>query len=286
MNDSGTMIAVVLISTALLALGMVLAVVWGRLDLREPDPRPPATTRGQAVRDALRRYLWWVNVTTIAAVISGALVGTGGGRLIMRILALAAPASAQGQMTDAQEIVGRATLTGFLPLFVFGGLAAGFLGAWVYGLARRWFPSGWWAGPVLGLFLLVVFSAVMDPLRPDNSDFRILGPNWLAVVLYSALAIVHGSLVVAVTRWATHRVPELSARSLPAYLPLLVVVVIYPLGVVLALVALIVAVATLAMPRGKQLAVPRWAGRGALVLVTVLSLPFFIGSMATILAMG
>ena len=279
------MTVVVIISTVLFALGVILALVWGRLDLREPDPLPPAATRGQAVREALRRYLWWVNVTTIAALLSGALVGTGGGRLVMRIIALAAPASAQGQITEAREVVGRATLTGLLPLFVFGGLAAGFLGAWVYALARRWFPSGWWAGPLLGLFLLVVFGTVLDPLRPGNSDFRILGQNWLAVVLYSALAIVHGLLVVAVTRWASHRVPEVSARSLPAYLPLLVVVVIFPLGAVLAVGAVVVALANVAAPR-QQLRVPRWAGRSALVLIAVLALPVFIGSVATILSIG
>jgi hypothetical protein len=114
MNDPGTMIAVVLISTALLILGVVLAVVWGRLDLREPEPRPPATTSGQALRDALRRYAWWANVAAIAAVISGALAATAGGLLVMRIIAMAAPPSAQGLVA---------------------GLVAGFLGTFAYTLA-------------------------------------------------------------------------------------------------------------------------------------------------------
>lgn len=285
MNDTGTMIAVVLISTALLALGVILAVLWGRLDLREPASRPPATTRGQALRDALRRYVWWANVTTIAAVISGVLVATGGGRLVMRIIALAAPASAQGLLTDAQAVVGRATLPGLLGLLLFGGLAAGFLGAWVYALTRRWLPTGWWTGPLLGLLLLVVFAPV-DVLSSENIDFRILGPNWLAVVLYTVLAIVHGSLVVAATRWASRWVPEFSARRLAAYLPLLAAVIYYPIGGVLVIFALIVGATALAMPPGWRISVPRWAGRAVVAVVALLALPVFIGTVAKILAIG
>lgn len=280
------MIAVVLISTLLLALGVVLAVVWDRLELREPEPRPPATTRSQALRDALRRYVWWANVATIAAVVSGALAGAAGGRLVMRIIALAAPPSAQGRLTEAGEVVGRATITAFVPLFLFTGLVAGFLGAFVYVLARRWLPSGWWTGPALGLLLLVVFGPLIDPLRSDNRDFAILGPNWLAVLLFTVLAVVGGSLVVAVARWASHRIPALSGRTFPAYLPLLVPIVFFPAGALLILGAIVLAAATVAMPPGRPIRVPQWAGRAVLVVAALLALPVFIGSLTKILAMG
>lgn len=264
MNEPGTMIAVVLISTALLALGVVLAVVWGRLDLREPEPLP-VTTRGQALRDALRRYVWWANVAAIVAVVSGGLAAAAGGWLVMRILAMAAPPSAQGLVA---------------------GLVAGFLGAFAYTLARRWLPSGWWTGPVFGLFLLVVFGPVMAPLHSNNPDFAILGPNWLAVLLFTVLAIIHGSLVVAVARWASHQVPALSARTLPAYLPLLVAIVFYPAGVLLVPGAIVAAVAALALPPGRRITVSPWAGRAVLVVVAMLALPAFILSVTEIFDLG
>lgn len=263
MNAPGTMIAVVLICTALLILGVVLAVVWGRLDLCEPEPRPPATTRSQALRDALRRYAWWANVAAIAAVISGALAATAGGLLVMRIIGMAAPPSAQGLVA---------------------GLVAGFLGTFAYTLARRWLPSGWFTGPVLGLFLLVVFGPVWAPLHSNNPDFAILGPNWLAVMLFAGLAVVHGCLIVAVARWGSHRVPDLSARTLPAYLPLLLAIVFYPAGVLLVLGALVAAVAALAMPPRRRITVTQWAGRAVLIVVALLALPTFILSVT--LALG
>lgn len=210
MNDPGTMIAVVLISTSLFALGIVLAVIWGRLDLREPEPRPAAATRGQALRYALHRYMWWANVATISAVISGALAGAAGGKLAMRIIAMVAPPSAQGVITEASEVVGRATFNGFLGLFLFVGFPEGLLGVFVYALAHRWLPSGWWTGPVLGLLLLVVLGPLMGPLRSNNIDFTILGPNWLVVLLFTVLAVVGGSL-----SWPRHGGPATGSPTSP-----------------------------------------------------------------------
>lgn len=69
-------------------------------------------------------------------------------------------------------------------------------------------------------------------------------------------------------------------------MPLLVPIVFYPAGVLLILGALVVAAATLAMPPGRTLRVPLWAGRGVLVVVALLALPTFIGSVTTILTIG
>ncbi|WP_139346748.1 hypothetical protein [Sinomonas mesophila] len=147
--------------------------------------------------------------------------------------------------------------------------------------ARHWLPSGWWTGPVLGLFLLVI-SGTLDS---SNIDFAILGPNWLAVLLFTVLALVGGSLVVAAARWASHRVPALSSRTLPAYLPLLAAIVYFPAGVLLILGALVQVVAALATPPGRRTSVPRWAGRAVLGVIALLALPAFLGSLITILAM-
>jgi hypothetical protein len=125
---------------------------------------------------------------------------------------------------------------------------------------------------------------VWAPLHSNNPDFAIVGPNWLAVLLFAGLAIVHGCLIVAVARWASHRVPALSARTLPAYLPLLLAIVFYPAGVLLVLGALVAAVAAVAMPPRRRITVTQWAGRAVLVVVALLALPAFILSVT--LALG
>ena len=44
----------------------------------------------------------------------------------------------------------------------------------------------------------------IDPLRSDSIDFLLLGPRWLAVLGFSALAMFQGMLVVALaSRWGS-----------------------------------------------------------------------------------
>ena len=116
----------------------------------------------------------------------------------MRVMALTSPASAQGRLTEAQAIVGIPTVEGTMALLIFAGLPAGFAAAFIYMLIHRWLPAGRLAGPALGVLLLLGFGASVDPLRPDNIDFGIVQPGWLAVVLFAAVAVFHGALVAAV----------------------------------------------------------------------------------------
>ena len=51
---------------------------------------------------------------------------------------------------------------------------------------------------MLGIALLVVFGSALDPLRQDNPDFDILGPGWLSVVTFAAMALVTGVLTAPV----------------------------------------------------------------------------------------
>ena len=55
----------------------------------------------------------------------GAVVGGGGGRLVMRILALAAPERSLGQVTENGNRVGEVTVGGTIELVVFVGIFAG-----------------------------------------------------------------------------------------------------------------------------------------------------------------
>jgi hypothetical protein len=65
---------------------------------------------------------------------------------------------------------------------------------------------------LLGLLLLLVAGTTIDPLRPDNLDFAILGPDWLAVLAFASLAVFQGLVVTAVGERLDHRV-ELAGRA-------------------------------------------------------------------------
>ena len=67
-------------------------------------------------------------------------------------------------------------------------------------------PRGRAGGIVLGLALLVLAGAQLDPLRPDNFDFNLVGPGWLSLVAFTALAVFQGMLTWALAgRLASRR---------------------------------------------------------------------------------
>ena len=170
---------------ALVVLGVVLVVRWGGL-------RPREASRTMA--------FWWLRylgVALAAGLTAGVLAAGAGGRLAMRLLALTSP-EAKGSFTDAAEIVGEITAGGTLGFIVFAGLPAGFVSAVLYALVRPVLPTGRAGGVILGLLLLLFAGTTIDPLRPDNRDFVLLGPSWLAVLVFSALAVFQGLVVTAV----------------------------------------------------------------------------------------
>jgi hypothetical protein len=115
-----------------------------------------------------------------AGVVSGMVVLGFGGRLVMRLLA-ATSGDAQGRLTEAGERVGEITVGGTIGFLTFVGLGGGMVTAFAFLVVRRWLPST--AGPaglVAGV-ILVGTLGVLDPLSPDNVDFAILRPTWLAI---------------------------------------------------------------------------------------------------------
>ena len=186
---------------------------------RDPEGPPSGEVRGaredpsDAKIAALRKYLWWANVATFAALASALLAAWPGGRLIMRVLAFTSPGSAQGRLTEAQANVGFPTLEGSLALFFFAGLPAGYLVAILYVVLHRWLPAGRLAGPLLGILLLIWLGALLDPLRADNIDFNIVGPGWLAVALFTGLSILHGAVAAAAAGWWSERLPAVGRQD-------------------------------------------------------------------------
>src|SRR4029450_5525351 len=53
------------------------------------------------------------------------------------------------------------------------------------------------AGLTYGALLLVVAGTRLDPLRPGNPDFDLVGPGWVSVAAFATLVVFHGVLVAA-----------------------------------------------------------------------------------------
>ena len=148
-----------------------------------------------------------VAIALVGGFWAGALVTGPTVRLIMRLLAATAGDGAQGLLTEAEEVVGNIDLGGTIGLYLFGGILPGLLSGALYLLVRRWLPAGRLGGLAFGALHLVIAATRVDPLRPDNPDFDIVGPGWLAVLTFSLAAIFHGMAVVAIANRYSTRFP-------------------------------------------------------------------------------
>lgn len=230
-----------------------------------------------------RRFVWAATVAVVAGVGSGLLMAGPGGRLAMRLLAATAGDAAQGRLTEAEEVVGRITTDGTIGFIVFTSLSAGAALGALYMVVRRWLPKGRWSGLTFGMLLLLVVATRLDPLRGDNPDFDIVGPGWVAVLVFGALVVVHGMLVAALAAGYGRLLPLPSAnlRSLWPYL-LLVPTLIFPLPVlVLVPVGLLVACASQvpALVGAVQSRRGTVAGRAALGIAAAACLPGFVSTV-------
>ena len=141
----------------------------------------------------------------VAGLITGLLVAGGGGRLLMRIAAIAGHDDATGRLTDSGFRVGETTLGGTLELVLFIGLFAGGIGTILYLMSEPWLVwAGKWRGVVFGGFLLAVSSATSDALDPDNFDFELLGNKAFIVAMFVVLFLAYGGLLA----WLSERLED------------------------------------------------------------------------------
>ena len=163
-------------------------IAWRGRRLPVVAARDMPTSPSPAAFDALRSLA----CALTAGFIAGLLVVGLGGRLVMRVLAATSGAGAQGRFTDAGERVGEITLGGSIGFFIFAGLLIPLASSLVFIPLRRILPRpAWISGSLFGLLLLATFG-VGDPLSPDNVDFVILSPTWLAVTLVCVTALLFG----------------------------------------------------------------------------------------------
>jgi hypothetical protein len=205
----------------------------------------------------------------------------------MRLLAVTAGADAQGQITEAEEIVGRITIDGTLGFVVFTGLFFGPVSGAAYLLLRRWLPAGRAGGLAFGALLLVVAGTRLEPLRRSNPDFDLVGPGWVAVVAFTVLVVFHGMLVAALAGRLSRAVPLLAARpgAIAVHAPLLLLVLPGPsVALVLIIVGVVVVLASripsvVAAVHARPLVI---VGRVALAMAGLVALPGFTSAVVDI----
>jgi hypothetical protein len=142
-----------------------------------------------------RSRLRHVAVCLAAGGLGGVIAAGAGGRLVMRLLAVTSDVN--GAVTEAEARVGEITFTGTLGVLLFVGVPAGVLAGLLYALIGPLLPRGRAGGVALGGILLVLAGASLEPFRTENFDFNLVGPDWLSVLSFTALALFQGMLVVA-----------------------------------------------------------------------------------------
>jgi hypothetical protein len=282
---------VIVVCIALVLAGLAAVVRWGGLAVEQPPTPAPPTPADPAdpppVGLVIRRYLWYLLLALVAGATAGILAAGAGGRLVMRLLAVTAGADAQGQLTEAEEIVGRISVDGTVGFVLFTGLFFGPVSAAGYLLVRRWLPAGLAAGLAYGGLLLVVAGTRVEPLRRGNPDFDLVGPGWVAVAAFATLVVFHGMLVAALAGRLSRALPLLAARpgAVAVHAPLLLVLPAPSVALVLVLVgALVVLVSRI--PR----VVAAWharrlvtLGRVALAVAALVAFPGFASAVVDIL---
>ncbi len=127
----------------------------------------------------------------LAGALSGVVAGGIGGRLVMRIAAVAAHDGVIGSATENGNRIGDITAGGTIALVIFVGILFGGVGAIAYLISENWLRwAGRWRHLLFALFLLVIGAPTT--LVPGNFDFSLVGNQGLVVGMFLALFLLFG----------------------------------------------------------------------------------------------
>jgi len=133
------------------------------------------------------RTLWRCS---LLGLVVGLVVGGGGSRVAMRIVALM-NGELTGALTDAGERVGEISAGGTLFLLFVGSLFGTFGGA-AYALLRAWLPrQALLRGLVFGLGLLAFTAFFQGLVDADGVDFELFQPVELSIAMFAALPLLY-----------------------------------------------------------------------------------------------
>ncbi len=221
-----------------------------------PDLTVPPTriAGGRAASVLAEPRILRLTSSIVASAITGVVVGGLGGRLAMRLSAIAADASRIGMITDNGNRVGDITVQGTLALMLFVGLATGLAtGLFLFAL-RTVLPARFLPLTVSIVLLGLGSATVIDPANPD---FTILGNRALNAAMFVSLFPLFGFMAVWLAerseRWLV-RPPLL--RSAPLAL------VATALGAGLGVLGMAVLASQSGMPGSVAIVVVTLAGAG------------------------
>jgi hypothetical protein len=149
----------------------------------------------------------------IAALIVGIVVGGVGGRLAMRLAAIAVPEST-GSFTENGNRIGAITVAGSLGIILFGGLFVGLVGAVLWVTVRPWIPGRTAVRAVLAMPVAVALGSFVL-IQGENVDFEILGRQPVILGILVGLVMLAGASIVLVDAWLDRHLPQ-ADRRVPA----------------------------------------------------------------------
>lgn len=130
-----------------------------------------------------------------AGVLAGLLVGGLGGRVVMRISAIAA--DIDGALTEGGNRVGDVTVEGSIALIIFGGGLTGAVGGLILFTIGPWLPRRTsWRAASFALALPVMTGATI--VAAENRDFLILDPPELNIAMFLVLFAAFGAVAVLI----------------------------------------------------------------------------------------
>jgi hypothetical protein len=147
----------------------------------------------------------------LAGLVVGIVVGGIGGRIVMRLAAIAVPGS-DGRFTENGNRIGDITLAGTLGLIAFGGVFIGAVGGTLWVVVAPWIPGTGLARAVLAVPVAVALTGI-GLINGFNPDFRILRHDVGVVAMLLALVALAGLSIALVDGWLESRLPPPGTSS-------------------------------------------------------------------------
>ncbi|OGO54776.1 MAG: hypothetical protein A2Z32_07395 [Chloroflexi bacterium RBG_16_69_14] len=167
------------------------------------DERESVGGLGDLARDIARGGL--------AGLVAGVLIGGIGGRVVMRLAALAVPDSA-GLLTENGNRIGAITIGGSMGLVIFIGLFAGLAAGIVWVTVSPWIPGAGIRRAILTMPIAVALSGFFL-IRGDNLDFLALRHDALVVLMLLAIPALIGFTIAWLDDGLDRRLPRVSVGS-------------------------------------------------------------------------
>ena len=170
--------------------------------MRQPAGQP---STGPGFIDPIEASYRALGRSAAAGVLAGLLIGGLGGRLVMRISAVAA--DSDGLITEGGNRVGDITVGGTIALVIFGGGLTGVVGGLLLFTVGSWLPQRLsWRAVSFALLLPAITGATI--VAAENRDFLFLDPPELNIAMFLLLFAAFGAVAVVIDEALDGLIPE------------------------------------------------------------------------------